>query len=129
MTVEDFQKSLAQSNPRAGLTGALLGLWWDAKGDWQRAHEAALRGRHQSWFMGACLPASERRRRLECGILVQQGTAAGLSRITRLGVAERRSSAARRNSIKQISMSVEELEHVGSISRHAGKYNHASASI
>jgi hypothetical protein len=41
MTVDDFRQSLTQSNPPAGLTLALLGLWWDAKGDWTRAHESA----------------------------------------------------------------------------------------
>jgi hypothetical protein len=41
MTLEDFKQSLSDSKPPAGLTRALLGLWWDAKGDWQRAHESA----------------------------------------------------------------------------------------
>jgi hypothetical protein len=27
--------------PRPELTHALRGLWWDAKGDWKRAHESA----------------------------------------------------------------------------------------
>jgi hypothetical protein len=30
------------SEPPAGLTLALAGLWWDAKGDWKRAHESAI---------------------------------------------------------------------------------------
>jgi integrase len=31
------------SEPPAGLTFALAGLWWDGKGDWKRAHESAQR--------------------------------------------------------------------------------------
>ena len=36
-----FRASLAASGPPADLSRALAALWWDAKGDWQRAHEAA----------------------------------------------------------------------------------------
>lgn len=41
MTLDDFHKSISATEPPAGLTLALAGLWWDAKGDWKRAHEAA----------------------------------------------------------------------------------------
>ena len=41
MNLDEFRKSLGQPNPPAGLTHALAGLWWDAKGDWTRAHESA----------------------------------------------------------------------------------------
>ena len=41
MTLEDFRQSPAATKPPAGLTRALVGLWWDAKGDWTRAHESA----------------------------------------------------------------------------------------
>jgi hypothetical protein len=39
------------TEPPAGLTHALAGLWWDAKGDWKRAHESAERdeGKDGSW--------------------------------------------------------------------------------
>jgi hypothetical protein len=33
-----FQQSLKQTTPPEGLTPALLALWWDAKGDWDKAH-------------------------------------------------------------------------------------------
>jgi hypothetical protein len=51
MTLEDFRKSLTAIKPPAGLTLALAGLWWDAKGDWTRAHESAQQdeGRDGSW--------------------------------------------------------------------------------
>jgi hypothetical protein len=41
MTLDDFRKSLSDSQPPAGLSHALAGSWWDAKGDWTRAHESA----------------------------------------------------------------------------------------
>jgi hypothetical protein len=41
MTLDDFRRSLTAANPPAELTLALVALWWDAKGDWTRAHESA----------------------------------------------------------------------------------------
>src|SRR5580658_2003870 len=41
MTLDDFRLSLTATEPPAGLTHALAGLWWDARGDWTRAHESA----------------------------------------------------------------------------------------
>lgn len=41
MTPQDFRNSLSQDHPPPQLSLALAGLWWDAKGDWQRAHESA----------------------------------------------------------------------------------------
>ena len=41
MTLDEFRESLTVAGPPAGLTHALAGLWWDAKGDWKRAHESA----------------------------------------------------------------------------------------
>jgi len=51
MTLNDFRKSLTAAEPPAGLSLALAGLWWDAKGDWKRAHESAQQdeGRAGSW--------------------------------------------------------------------------------
>lgn len=51
MNFEGFQQSLKHSNPDGGLSRALAGLWWDAKGDWKRAHEAAQQdeGPDGSW--------------------------------------------------------------------------------
>lgn len=39
MTVAEFRSSLDNAEPPASLTAALTALWWDAKGDWARAHE------------------------------------------------------------------------------------------
>jgi len=51
MTLDDFRKSLTTTEPPAGLSLALAGLWWDAKGDWTRAHESAQKdeGVEGSW--------------------------------------------------------------------------------
>jgi hypothetical protein len=51
MNLDEFRNSLSHSSPPGELTGALAGLWWDAKGDWTRAHESAQEDhrREGSW--------------------------------------------------------------------------------
>jgi hypothetical protein len=51
MTLDEFRKSLTATQPPAGLSHALAGLWWDGKDDWKRAHESAQQdeGRDGSW--------------------------------------------------------------------------------
>ena len=51
MTLDEFRQSLTANKPPPGLTLALAGLWWDAKGDWTRAHESAQQdeGPEGSW--------------------------------------------------------------------------------
>ena len=51
MTLDDFRQSLSATQPPDELTVTLAGLWWDAKGDWKRAHESAQRdeGKDGSW--------------------------------------------------------------------------------
>jgi hypothetical protein len=41
MTLQEFRDSLLQAEPPSDASFALAGLWWDAKGDWTRAHESA----------------------------------------------------------------------------------------
>ena len=41
MTLQKLRDSLNRDQPPANLSVALAGLWWDAKGDWTRAHESA----------------------------------------------------------------------------------------
>jgi len=43
MTLEEFRKLLSSERPPEDLTPALAALWWDAKGDWTKAHESAQR--------------------------------------------------------------------------------------
>ncbi|HLN30278.1 MAG TPA: hypothetical protein VK395_21225 [Gemmataceae bacterium] len=38
MSPEEFRASVDEEAPRMGLSAPLAALWWDAKGDWGRAH-------------------------------------------------------------------------------------------
>ncbi len=38
MKSDEFRASLAKAAPPAGVSAPLTALWWDAKGDWTRAH-------------------------------------------------------------------------------------------
>jgi hypothetical protein len=37
-TIAEFKASLISPQPPAGLSPQLTGLWYDGKGDWQKAH-------------------------------------------------------------------------------------------
>jgi hypothetical protein len=39
MNLAEFRTSLAEKEPPAALSVPLAALWWDAKGDWTRAHD------------------------------------------------------------------------------------------
>jgi hypothetical protein len=39
MTPHEFHASLQRAEPPPELPAPLCALWWDAKGDWARAHE------------------------------------------------------------------------------------------
>jgi hypothetical protein len=41
MDLQQFRESLSNPQPPDALDFALSGLWWDAKGDWTKAHESA----------------------------------------------------------------------------------------
>jgi hypothetical protein len=41
MDLTEFRASTAMNEPPAGLGLPLQTLWWEAKGDWTRAHECA----------------------------------------------------------------------------------------
>lgn len=41
MTFEEFQDSFRHAAPPKELNLGLTALWWDAKGDWTKAHESA----------------------------------------------------------------------------------------
>ena len=51
MDIAAFRESLKNAKPPKGLTAALESLWWDAKGDWAKAHESAQQdeGPDGSW--------------------------------------------------------------------------------
>ena len=39
MTVAEFRASVGAAEPPQGLSAPVQALWWDAKGEWARAHE------------------------------------------------------------------------------------------
>lgn len=39
MTIQDFKHSLVEDKPPMDLKIQLQALWWDAKGNWQKAHD------------------------------------------------------------------------------------------
>lgn len=39
MNVDEFRESLKQQIPPQGLPAPMAALWWDAKGEWEQAHE------------------------------------------------------------------------------------------
>ena len=41
MTLEQFRATLAAEHPPAGVGQPLLALWYDGRGDWDRAHATA----------------------------------------------------------------------------------------
>ena len=41
MNLAAFRATLADAAPPPGISLALAALWWDAKGDWDRAHGCA----------------------------------------------------------------------------------------
>ncbi|MCP8937080.1 hypothetical protein NK718_00985 [Alsobacter sp. SYSU M60028] len=51
MTFDAFRASLGEAAPPPGLGEALLALWWDGKGDWEKAHTHAQadEARDGSW--------------------------------------------------------------------------------
>ncbi|HMG91309.1 MAG TPA: hypothetical protein VK589_14690 [Chryseolinea sp.] len=52
MTIAEFRDSLKQSSPPSQLSNLLLALWFDAKGDWDAAHNVAqdIHSKEGSWI-------------------------------------------------------------------------------
>ena len=48
MDLQSFKASVSKSQPPDGLSCALQALWWDAKGDWEKAHEHAQKHEDQA---------------------------------------------------------------------------------
>jgi hypothetical protein len=51
MTLSQFKQSLAGALPPAGISAPAEGLWWAAKGDWDKAHKTVQddEGRDAAW--------------------------------------------------------------------------------
>ena len=41
MTLDEFLRSVSENGPEASLSEPLRALWFDRKGDWDRAHQIA----------------------------------------------------------------------------------------
>jgi hypothetical protein len=41
LDLDGFKRSTTRASPPAGLSQAVMALWWDAKGDWDKAHDCA----------------------------------------------------------------------------------------
>jgi hypothetical protein len=52
MNLREFRDFVLTDRPPADRNFALSGLWWDAKGDWTKAHESA----QQDECLGTCVP-------------------------------------------------------------------------
>ena len=52
MTLSEFRDSLKLSTPPSNLKNTLQALWYDAKGDWESAHNVAqdINTREGSWI-------------------------------------------------------------------------------
>jgi hypothetical protein len=48
MNLQAFRDSLSLKEPPPQLSPAQAGLWWDAKGDWTKAHESAQQDEGQA---------------------------------------------------------------------------------
>jgi hypothetical protein len=44
MSVDEFEATLAAGQPPVGLDAALTALWWDGRGDWDKAHACVDHG-------------------------------------------------------------------------------------
>jgi len=42
MTLAEFKRSASKARPPPGLKPALAALWWERKGDWERAHALVM---------------------------------------------------------------------------------------
>jgi hypothetical protein len=51
MTLGELKASVSKAEPPAALGPALSALWWEAKGDWARAHALVMdeRGKDCAW--------------------------------------------------------------------------------
>ena len=51
MTLAEFKRSASKAQPQPGLQPALAALWWEAKGDWERAHATVMdeSGKECAW--------------------------------------------------------------------------------
>jgi len=51
MTLDEFRRSVNETDAPLGVSAPLAALWWAAKGDWERAHTIVMNddGREAAW--------------------------------------------------------------------------------
>jgi hypothetical protein len=51
MTLDEFNRTLWQTEPPPGVSPALAGLWWAAKEEWDKAHRVVMNevGKECAW--------------------------------------------------------------------------------
>ncbi len=59
MNTEEFRASVAKDAPPTALSAPLAALWWDAKGDWSRAHALVDELETRTWNGCSRLPAPQ----------------------------------------------------------------------
>ena len=84
MDLKTFKLSLQEQTPPE-TSHALQALWYDAKGQWDKAHELAQQAPDPHRRLGPCLFTPSRRRRKQRRLLVSAGEQAA-----QRGVAARR---------------------------------------
>jgi hypothetical protein len=42
MTLLEFKSSLVKNRPPAGVSSAIVALWWAGKDDWKKAHQIVM---------------------------------------------------------------------------------------
>ncbi|QEC54068.1 hypothetical protein EDD80_11437 [Anseongella ginsenosidimutans] len=52
MTLDEFKATFSKNDPPPGLPPALTAMWYDARGDWENAHDIAqdLESSEGSWI-------------------------------------------------------------------------------
>ncbi len=57
MTLAEFKRSVSKVKPPPDLAPALAALWWEAKGDWDRAHGLVMDegGKDCAWVHAICI--------------------------------------------------------------------------
>src|SRR5258708_15590196 len=52
MPLAELNRRVSKANPPPGLAPALAALWWEAKGDWERAHALVMdeRAKDCAWI-------------------------------------------------------------------------------
>jgi len=77
MTLAEFERTLAQLKPPAGLAPALVALWWAGSDQWDKAHAVVMdEGDKECAWVYAYLHRVEGSQ--QCGLLVSESATPGI---------------------------------------------------